>query len=146
MGVRRSERRDTTYSPRAPEEDPSATACEGALRSPGDNAKPLRSARSAAPTRLIVIFLKKFVIGCHWVHTFTWLNLLLEPKRLLQRFGFVFLGDASFCGFSHKGQEKWERVRSYSCLSVFSHKDQERQERWKDMFEGAFLSPPRKKI
>ena len=51
------------------------------------------------------IFLKKFVIGCHWVHTFTWLNLLLEPKRHLQRFGFVFLWDASFCGFSHKGLE-----------------------------------------
>ena len=36
-------------------------------------------------------FQKKFVIGCHRAHTFTWLNLLLEPKRLLQRFGFVFL-------------------------------------------------------
>ena len=48
-------------------------------------------------------FSKKFVIDCHWAHTFTWLNLLLEPKRHLQRFGFVFLGDASFCGFSHKG-------------------------------------------
>ena len=35
---------------------------------------------------------KKFVIVCHCAHTFTWLNLLLEPKRHLQRFGFVFLG------------------------------------------------------
>ena len=50
-------------------------------------------------------FQKNFVIACHRVHTFTWLNLLLEPKRHLQRFGFVFLWDASFCGFSHKGLE-----------------------------------------
>ena len=68
-------------------------------------------------------FSKKFVIDCHWAHTFTWLNLLLEPKRHLQRFGFVFLGDASFGGFSDKGQERWE-----------------------DMSERAFLSLPRKKI
>ena len=31
-----------------------------------------------------------FVIGCHLVHTFTWLNLLLEPRRHLQRLGFVY--------------------------------------------------------
>ena len=90
---------------------------------------------------------KKFVIGCHWVHTFTWLNLLLEPKRLLQRFGFVFLGYVAFCDFGHKEQEK-QKGRVLPCLRVsgFSHKDQERQERWKDMFEGAFLSPLRKKL
>ena len=58
---------------------------------------------------------KKFVIGCHWVHIFTWLNLLLEPKRLLQRFGFVFLGDASFCGVSQKDQEKRKGGRMYVC-------------------------------
>ena len=39
-------------------------------------------------------FSKKFVIDCHWAHTFTWLNLLLEPKRHLQRFGFVYTGGA----------------------------------------------------
>ena len=33
---RRSERRDTAYSPRVPEEEPSATACEGAMRNLGD--------------------------------------------------------------------------------------------------------------
>ena len=60
-------------------------------------------------------FQKKFVIGCHWVHTFNWLNLLLEPKRLLQRFGFVFLGDASFCGVSQKDQEKRKGGRMYVC-------------------------------
>ena len=57
---------------------------------------------------ILKFFKKKIVIGCHRAHTFTWLNLLLEPKRLLQRFGFVFLGDASFCGVSHKEQEKQE--------------------------------------
>ena len=43
---------------------------------------------------------KKFVIGRHAVHTFSWLNLLLEPKRPLQRFGFVYLKHASPPGFS----------------------------------------------
>ena len=85
------------------------------------------------------IFWKKFVIGCYRVHTFTRLNLLLEPKRILQRFGFVFLGALPFAALATKD---WRNSRGF----VFSHKDQERQERRKDMYEGAFLSPPRKKI
>jgi len=78
---------------------------------------------------LAKVFPKKFVIVCHRLHTFTWLNLLLEPKRHLQRFGFVFLGDASFCGLSQKEQEKQEEVPSCSCLLVFSHKERHRRDR-----------------
>ena len=36
-------------------------------------------------------FSKKFVIACHRAHIYKWLNLLPEPKRNLQRFGFVHL-------------------------------------------------------
>ena len=101
---RRSEREDTAYSPRFPRGG--AFGCKQFLS-----------------------FLKKFVIGCHWVHTFTRLNLLLEPKRLLQRFGFVFLGDVAFYGFSPKEQEKQKGEGSaMSALVGFSHKGQEKQE------------------
>ena len=37
------------------------------------------------------IFSKKFVIDRHCPHIYKWLNLLLEPKRHLQRFGFVHM-------------------------------------------------------
>ena len=35
---------------------------------------------------------KKFVIARRRAHIYKWLNLLPEPKRNLQRFGFVHLG------------------------------------------------------
>ena len=34
----------------------------------------------------------KLVIACHEAHIYKWLNLLPEPKRNLQRFGFVHSG------------------------------------------------------
>ena len=48
-------------------------------------------------------FFKKFVIGGKDAHTYKWLNLLLEPRRHLQRLGFVYLE-------GEKG-EKGEKVR-----------------------------------
>ena len=36
------------------------------------------------------IFFRKFVIGCHHPHIYRWLCLLLEPRRHLQRLGFVY--------------------------------------------------------
>ena len=37
---------------------------------------------------------KKFVIACHRTHIYKRLNLLPEPKRNLQRFGFVHLWES----------------------------------------------------
>ena len=43
--------------------------------------------------------LKKFVIACHRAHTYKRLNLLPQPKRHLQRFGFVLLAENIFLFF-----------------------------------------------
>ena len=40
---------------------------------------------------MVVNFFKKFVIGGKGAHTYKWLNLLLKPRRLLQRLGFVHI-------------------------------------------------------
>jgi hypothetical protein len=57
-------------------------------------------------------FSKKFVIGCHRAHTFKWLNLLLEPKRHLQRFGFVFLEiSTNFDSCSPRMRDLWYNWR-----------------------------------
>ena len=56
----------------------------GRVRLPSEGKK---TTLSLPPKKIV----KKFVIGRHAVHTFPWLNLLLEPKRHLQRFGFVYL-------------------------------------------------------
>ena len=49
--------------------------------------------------------LKKFVIACHRAHIYKWLNLLPEPKRHLQRFGFVHYREARDMTFLHKRTE-----------------------------------------
>ena len=65
----------------------------GRVRLPSEGKK---TTPSLPPKKIV----KKFVIGRHAVHTFSWLNLLLEPKRHLQRFGFVYLKHAFPPGFS----------------------------------------------
>ena len=71
------------------EEEPSAAACEKKF--------------------------KKFVIGCHRAHTFTWLNLLLEPKRLLQRFGFVFLETGVYAHLRQPPRKKILKIFCHRC-------------------------------
>ena len=48
-------------------------------------------------------FFKKFVIGGKGAHTYKWFNLLLDPRRHLQRLGFVYLGG----GEGEKGDENF---------------------------------------
>ena len=76
-----------------------------------DHAKPLRSARSAAPTRLIVIFFEKV---CHRLSLGAYIHLVKLVARTeasSSALRFRVSRRCRLCGFSHKEQESQERSR-----------------------------------